>query len=208
MELVNSSVIMTSLELVGYINSIRKEGEAELTHADFLKKVPKVLNGGQGKFSSSYLNSQNKKQPCYNFPKREACLMAMSYSYELQALVFDKMTALENELKSKQTAIQDKRSTHSPMMAALIEQRADDGKDTKFFHFTNENLLCNWAVTGKRESLDESQLTLNDMQLLTYARRTNESLIIADIPFDERKRLLAIKVDKKRNKLVKLLAKN
>jgi hypothetical protein len=31
----------------------------------------------------------------YRFPKREASLMAMSYSYELQAKVFDKMTALE-----------------------------------------------------------------------------------------------------------------
>ena len=29
------------------------------THSDFLKKVPKVLNGGQGKFYSSYLNAQN-----------------------------------------------------------------------------------------------------------------------------------------------------
>ena len=59
------------------------------THSDFLKKVPKVLNGGQVKFYSSYLNAQNKAQPCYYFPRRESCLMAMSYSYELQAHVYD-----------------------------------------------------------------------------------------------------------------------
>lgn len=53
---------MTSLELVGYINNVRKEGEAELTHAHFLQKVPKVLNGGEGNFSFTYLNSQNKNQ--------------------------------------------------------------------------------------------------------------------------------------------------
>jgi hypothetical protein len=29
------------------------------------------------------------------FPKREACLMAMSYSYELQAIIYDHMTAQE-----------------------------------------------------------------------------------------------------------------
>ena len=101
MELMNPSVTMSSLELVAFINGSRQAGAPELTHADFLKKVPKVLNGGEGKFSSSYLNSQNKVQPCYHFPKREACLMAMSYSYELQAKVFDRMTELEAKQNPK-----------------------------------------------------------------------------------------------------------
>lgn len=87
---------MSSLELVEFINSQRTEGEAILSHADFMKKVPKVLAGGEGKFSDTYVHPQNgQTYPCYVFPKREACLMAMSYSYELQAAVFDKMTALE-----------------------------------------------------------------------------------------------------------------
>lgn len=95
MELMNPSVTMSSLELVAFINASRQAGEAELRHADFLAKVPKVLNGGERNFSSSYLDIQNKERPCYHFPKREACLMAMSYSYDLQAKVFDRMTALE-----------------------------------------------------------------------------------------------------------------
>lgn len=88
--------LMSSLELVEFVNSIRLEGEATLTHANFLKKVPLVLNGGEVNFYSTYLDSQNKERPCYKFPKREACLMAMSYSYELQALVYDRMTELES----------------------------------------------------------------------------------------------------------------
>ena len=92
------TVTMTSLELVEFINSQRKEGDAILTHADFLKKVPKVLGGGEGKFSDTYIHPQNgQTYPCYVFPKREACLMAMSYSYELQAVVYDRMTELENQ---------------------------------------------------------------------------------------------------------------
>ena len=87
---------MSSLELVEFINSTRGEGESELTHANFLKKVPKVLcNGDEVKFYSIYLDTNNREKPCYQFPKREACLMAMSYSYELQAKVFDRMTELE-----------------------------------------------------------------------------------------------------------------
>lgn len=92
------TVTMTSLELVEFINSQRKEGDAILTHADFLKKVPKVLGGGEGKFSDTYIHPQNgQTYPCYVFPKREACLMAMSYSYDLQAVVYDRMTELENQ---------------------------------------------------------------------------------------------------------------
>lgn len=92
------TVTMTSLELVEFITSQRKEGDAILTHADFLKKVPKVLGGGEGKFSDTYIHPQNRQTyPCYVFPKREACLMAMSYSYDLQAVVYDRMTELENQ---------------------------------------------------------------------------------------------------------------
>ncbi len=88
-------VTMTSLELVQFINNQRDVGAAELAHSDFLKKVPMVLGEVAGNFSSYYTASNGKQNPCYTFPKREACLMAMSYSYDLQAKVFDRMTALE-----------------------------------------------------------------------------------------------------------------
>ena len=92
----NASVTMTSLDLVEFINSQRGEDAPILAHSDFLKKVPQVLGEiGAGNFSFTYRDVQNKERPCYKFPKREACLMAMSYSYELQAKVFDKMTELE-----------------------------------------------------------------------------------------------------------------
>lgn len=89
------AITMTSLELVEFINSQRGPGEAELRHADFLAKVVKVLGSDERKFSSVYKGGNGQDRPCYRFPKREACLMAMSYSYELQAKVFDRMTELE-----------------------------------------------------------------------------------------------------------------
>lgn len=90
---------MTSLELVEFINSQRNEGEAELRHRDFCAKVPKVLGEEMSeKFRTSLKDSYGRYQPAYRFPKREACLMAMSYSYELQAKVFDRMTALEDKV--------------------------------------------------------------------------------------------------------------
>lgn len=96
---------MTSLEMVDFINSQRGENEAKLAHSDFLKKVPLVLGEEvAGKFSCYYKASNGKQNPMYRFQKREACLMAMSYSYDLQAAVFDKMTALEQKLANQQPA--------------------------------------------------------------------------------------------------------
>ncbi|AEJ01244.1 phage antirepressor protein [Nitrosomonas sp. Is79A3] len=92
------TVTMTSIELVEFINSQRGDGEAILAHSDFLKKVLQVLGEKDaGNFSGIYKDSMNRKKPCYVFPKREACLMAMSYSYELQAKVYDRMTGLETQ---------------------------------------------------------------------------------------------------------------
>jgi phage antirepressor YoqD-like protein len=92
----NDTVTMTSLELVEFINSQRSEDEAELRHRDFTAKAPRVLGEEMSeKFRTSLKDAYGRDQPGYRFPKREACLMAMSYSYELQAQVFDKMTALE-----------------------------------------------------------------------------------------------------------------
>jgi len=92
----NQTVTMTSMELVEFINASRADGSATLSHADLLKKVIQVIGIDAGKFSSIYADSYGRSQPCYRLPKREACLMAMSYSYDLQAKVFDRMTALEN----------------------------------------------------------------------------------------------------------------
>jgi phage antirepressor YoqD-like protein len=100
------TVTMTSLELVDYINEQREpssmdEPKNELRHDHFMDKVLKVLGADAApNFRATYFDAQNKERPCYKLPKREACLMAMSYSYELQAKVFDKMTALESKPKT------------------------------------------------------------------------------------------------------------
>lgn len=84
--------------MVDYINHEQKlTGEPEITHDNFLKKVPQVLGGDAVNFNAIYLDSVNRQKRSYTFPKREACLMAMSYSYDLQAKVFDHMTKLESE---------------------------------------------------------------------------------------------------------------
>lgn len=100
---INPDLTMSSLEIVKVINTIRKQEEnnTELMHKDFLEKAREVLGERSAEFSATYVHPQNKQTyPCYNFPKRESMLMAMSYSYTVQAAVYDAYEAL-NTTQSK-----------------------------------------------------------------------------------------------------------
>lgn len=114
-----TEITMTSIELVDYINSERGDGERSLRHDHFMVKVPKVLGEVAPKFlgTTFYTNGAGARvtRAIYSLPKREACLMAMSYSYELQAKVFDKMTELEQ--KAKEPALP---AIKNPQTAALM----------------------------------------------------------------------------------------
>ncbi|WGM05030.1 hypothetical protein [Arsenophonus nasoniae] len=134
---------MTSLEMVDYINADRKsKAEAEgltfpckkyrkLQHNDFLKKVPKVLGETSGKFFSDDIfiagNGAKATRKIYRFPKREACLMAMSYSYELQAKVYDYMTELE-ENKGLAFTIEQLQNIVATARKASDEDSSDAGR--------------------------------------------------------------------------------
>ncbi|WP_256590463.1 Rha family transcriptional regulator [Pseudomonas sp. Irchel 3A18] len=109
------NVSMTSLELVDFINQDRKrqalsagmafpcDGYPKLMHKNLLSKVPEVLGETSAKFSANLPDRYGRPRRGYSFPKREACLIAMSYSYDLQAKVFDRMSALEESEKAKLT---------------------------------------------------------------------------------------------------------
>lgn len=132
-------VTMSSLELVDYINDSRKfdEKPVQLRHADFMAKVPKVLGLELSeKFRSVYLDATSRTLPCYRFQKREACLMAMSYSYELQAQIFDRMTAMEQALKKPALNLDD---------PAFLRQ-ALLGYTEKVIELTTENQTLTKAI--------------------------------------------------------------
>lgn len=107
-------VTMTSPEIVDFINAHRQAVETiekpyvELHHRSFMSKVPQVLGiSNAANFLASQNYGNNNTRQIYVFPKREACLMAMSYSYELQAQIFDRMTAMEEALKKPALNLDD-----------------------------------------------------------------------------------------------------
>ena len=111
-------VTMSSVELVEFINKHRQEVATtekpykELRHDHFMAKVPQVLGEKAAPIflgTDIYTNGTGGtvQRQIYQFPKRESCLLAMSYSYELQALVFDRMTAMEEALKQSAPLLPD-----------------------------------------------------------------------------------------------------
>lgn len=152
-----TTATMSSLEMVDYINDDRKsKSEAlglkfpcqkyrKLSHKNFMAKVPKVLGENQSaKFLADYIDDKGRTQPCYNFPKREACLMAMSYSYELQAQVFDRMTELEG---SKDINLLD----FSGLTDLTIRQMQDRVAHAEKFSFTEHGQKGSGLMTLRKK---------------------------------------------------------
>lgn len=86
---------MSSVELVDVINSMREPGSAELRHDHFMAKIDKHPGIDGPKFRGIYRDSLNREKPCYHLPKREAELMVMSESLEVQTKVLDRLIELE-----------------------------------------------------------------------------------------------------------------
>jgi phage antirepressor YoqD-like protein len=170
------TVTMTTLELVNFINSQREEGEAILDHADLMKKVPKVLKKDAGKFSDIYLDSMNRRQKCYRFAKREACLVAMSYSYDLQASVYDYMTELEQKLQSPQAGVMAALSDPAVLKELLLENVG------KVLALTadNQELSTENLALEQKVAADASKVEFHDHVVIShdvhYVRDVAQSL--------------------------------
>ncbi|AQR95521.1 phage antirepressor KilAC domain-containing protein [Clostridium saccharoperbutylacetonicum] len=106
--LTNQSTIK-STELVDIINEFRRAEEDEniLQHKDFMKKVRKEIEtlknlnlGGQGNFSQSYyINSQNKKQPCFELNRDGMLQMLNSESTYVRYKTIEYINKLEEKIK-------------------------------------------------------------------------------------------------------------
>lgn len=149
----DSSITITSLELVDLINEHRKrqaesagqtfpcEEFPELTHANLLQKVDKVLGKRSHSFECDLPDTYGRPRRGYRFPKREACLLAMSYSYELQAAVFDRMTALEQRPMTQAELIAasanhlvaiERQQAEQRQALARVEQRVEQVETLRF----------------------------------------------------------------------------
>lgn len=91
-----------------------------LRHSTFMRKIPRVLGESVAhNFVGYYTALNGKRNPCYYLPPREAHLMVMSESSEVQAAVYDRMVELGMALQ----AVQPKELTIEEMAAKVIQAR-------------------------------------------------------------------------------------
>uniref|UniRef100_A0AB39C8W1 Anti-repressor n=1 Tax=Acinetobacter phage vB_AbaM-SPB TaxID=3236747 RepID=A0AB39C8W1_9CAUD len=172
---------MSSLEIVDFINEYRAKNDdqpIQLRHADFMAKVQKVLGELSENYRSVYKDASGRSLPCYVFYKREACLMAMSYSYELQALVFDRMTELENKLSKPQlpdftNPVEAARAWADEVEAKLIAQKQLELAAPKVEYFdrvADVGNLMTASVVGKKIGMSGTTLNKHLEQFDVYNR--------------------------------------
>ena len=122
---------MLSPQVVDMINRFRaEEGNRKvLRHNDFLKSIRKEIEAlenagvevGQGNISqSSYINSQNKEQPCYRMNRFWIMQMCNKESALVRYKTQQYIEALENKLKQQQiSADQIKQMIDEALKAAV-----------------------------------------------------------------------------------------
>lgn len=98
--------------------------------------------------------------------------------------------------------VRAKRDASHILTDSILEWRTDHDKPTNDVHYMSEQKLCNWAVCGAFQKLDESSLSNEDLELLRRVRERNAALIVSGIEYQERKARLSAYATKARMKLV------
>ncbi|CAK0782125.1 hypothetical protein CCP4SC76_810002 [Gammaproteobacteria bacterium] len=86
------------------------------------------------------------------------------------------------------------------MMDALVEARAELGKETVEHHFWCESKLCNGVVTGKFAKIDEKTLSNEDVALLERVRDRNRAFLLTGLDYPTRKARLIAYATRERTK--------
>lgn len=142
-----SSQTIKSTELVDIINDFRKqEGNTKiLQHYDFMKKIKKELEtlknlgiGGQGNFSeSSYINSQNKKQPCFELTRDGMLEMLNSESAFVRYKTIEYINKLEKKIKQSKETVDPYSHMSKELKAILMLDTKQQAFDNRLLKVEN-----------------------------------------------------------------------
>lgn len=155
---------------------------------------------------SSYLNKQNKSQPCYELTER-GFLIAMPFiggdkARDGQVRLVDSF--IEYRKKANQEAsIQAERDLarveYRPMTNAIKASKEAEGKAAEHYHFSNEANLINRIVLGttsakfrKENDIGKAEairdyLTAEQIRAITELQRADTVFISMGWDFDQRK---------------------
>jgi len=173
----NNVAVMSSVDLAELCI-----GRGKNDHSHFIAKAKKVLGEDLPKFRDISFDSYNREREILLLPEREACLMAMSYSYELQARVYDAW----QELKKKAESNAGGRAISEALALAEVAARMLNMSNSSKLGMLQKverqygvpSILPSYAVDAPSDAVDGSSrvtvsltelLKLNDVKLSAQA---------------------------------------
>ncbi|MFV2030750.1 KilA-N domain-containing protein [Neisseria sp. S1] len=102
----------------------------------------------------------------------------------------DQIVEIINGSKAWQTERQESKIAYQVMAEVLQATRESGGKTTASHHYSNEALLCNEALTGRRKAIDRNSLTNQQLSMLARLEARNAALIAGGFPYPKRKSAL------------------
>jgi phage regulator Rha-like protein len=135
----------------------------------------------------------------YSLDESHTMTLITGYSSKLRKLVVDRLRELEKELEIAHKTRRELRVEYRPMTDALKNERTAQGKETKFFHYTNENdLIYRIAFGAPAKQLKEvlppgelrDVLTPLQRQCVLALQRANTVFIEEGLSYEERKERL------------------
>lgn len=186
----NNELKIKSIELVEIINEFRKlesniigKNYIELAHKDFLKKIRQEVEtlislgvGGERNFSpSSYVNSQNKTQPCFELNRDGMLQMLNSESTLVRYKTIEYINKLESQIKG-QASTQPKQL--SPMEQLRLQyQVIEEHGNTLELHGNNFNIVFN-KIDSINEKLESSEISSRQRKVIQKVKSDKVKLLL------------------------------
>lgn len=194
---------------------------ADLTgkrHDNVIRDIEKMFNEleiGALNYQGTYKTAQNKRVKCYNLDKHYTMVLVSGYFPKLRDAVFRRMAEMEKEieeLKLKLEERKDSKQLYRHMTDVIKDVRSVEGKETKFWHYSNEADMINRIIFGmsakefrefhnvKPDAPIRDMMTKLELEAINRLQNVNESLYQCGFDLKTRREKLESIFDKYFNK--------
>ena len=130
-------------------------------HADVMRDIKSMLEQldlDVSNFAETYIDSQNRIQPCFALDKENTLILVSGYNVKIRQAIIRRWQELE--LKSNLTVFNQDTSTHRGALLALVASldkiEADKPKVAYFDNLVERNLLINIRDSAKELNVKQN----------------------------------------------------